>query len=515
METSQILRPITRRHILAGSAALAAVPALRAKAEPRRGGTLRVAYWNNPSSLDPMTGTSGGDHVYLYPVLDLLINYDPETLTPIPGLAKSWSTPTPTTLVLDLQQGVIFHDDTPFNADAVKFNLDRSRNDPRSNVQTDIEAVQSVEVSGPYQVTLRLSRPDASVLLALSDRAGMMLSPAAVAKYGKAIDTNPVGSGPWKFVSWHNNEKVTYVRNEKYWQPNLPYLDGLVIQNIVDLESCLRSVVAGQNDMTIELAAQQKLLLDRSPNLASNIGPGFKLNTIYLNYGRAPLDDVRVRQALNYAVDRVGMNKALSLGLGEPTATVLPRKHWACDASTADAYAYNPDKARQLLAAAGHSGAVDVHWIGWTGPRWSQVQQILLEQFQEAGFHPTVQRTSPADSAAIFFGPPKTGDGRIAVWSGRPDPSLIYQTLFGKGAYFNAGRGETPGFAAALAATEASTDLAARKAAFVPLQKLVLDQALMLPIMFDPNITAFTKKVQGFVPNLIGKARFDGVYFAA
>jgi peptide/nickel transport system permease protein/peptide/nickel transport system substrate-binding protein len=501
---------ITRRALVAGAAALAAQP-IAVRAQAKRGGTLRVAFWNNPSSLDPMTGTSGDDHVFLYPVLELLINYEPKTLTPAPGLAKSWSTPNPTTLVLELQQNVTFHDGTPFDAEAVKFNIERSRTDPRSNVQTDIGAIDRVEVTGPYQVTLHLSRPDASVLLALSDRAGMMLSPAAVKKFGKAIDANPVGTGPWKFVSWHNNEKIVYTRNESYWKPGLPYLDGIVIQTITDLESGLRSVVAGQNDMTLELSSQQKLLLDRSPNLVSSVGPSFRLNLIYLNYSRAPLDDVRVRQALNHAVDRNGINKALDFGLGEPTTTLLPRAHWACDASTADAYAYDPKKARELLAAAGHSGTIDVKWIGWTGQRWGQMQQILIEQFQEAGFHSSVQRASPADSAAIFFGQ-KTGDGRIAVWSGRPDPSLIFQTLFGKGAYFNAGRGETPGLPGLLDATEASTDLAARKQAFAPLQKLVLDQALALPIMFDPDIVAFSKKVKGFVPNLLGKARFDDVY---
>jgi ABC-type transport system substrate-binding protein len=512
MEKTFKAADMTRRGVIAGSAALVLASGAQAQTQPRRGGVLRVAYWNNPSSLDPMTGTSGDDHVYLYAMLDLLINYDPKTLVPTPGLAKSWATPTPTTLVLDLVQGVVFHDDTPFDAAAVKFNLDRSRTDPRSNIQTDIAAIDSVDVTGPYQVTLRLKHPDASVLLALSDRAGMMLSPAAVQKYGKAIDSNPVGTGPWKFVSWQNNEKMVCTRNEKYWRPGLPYLDGIVFQNIVDLESCLRSVVAGQNDMALELSPQQKTLLDRSSNLSASIGPSFKLNTIYLNYSRGTLVDPRVRQALNFAVDRIGINKALGLGLGEPTTTVLPRAHWACDASTADGYAYSPDKARQLLTAAGHTGKVDIHCIGWTGPRWGQVQQILLEQFQEAGFHPTIQRASPADSAALFYGPTKTGDGRIAVWSGRPDPSLIFQTLFGKGAYFNAGRGETPGLEQALTATVATTDLAERKKAFVPLQQLVLDQALMVPIMFDPDIVAFNKKVKGFVPNLLGKARFDGVY---
>ncbi len=124
---------------VAGAGALALPSAAFAQDAPRKGGTLRLAMPYNPAALDPMTGRNLPDLNTLYAVFDALIDFVPETLELKPGLAKSWSFTDPTTLVLELVEGVNFHDGTPFNAEAVKFNLDRYKNDPRSNVKADID----------------------------------------------------------------------------------------------------------------------------------------------------------------------------------------------------------------------------------------------------------------------------------------------------------------------------------------------------------------------------------------
>ena len=140
----------------------------------------------------------------------------------------------------------------------MKFNLERNRSDQRSSIKADSARSQAVEVSGPQQVTLKLSQPDSALPLILSDRAGMMCSPKAVKELGKDHDRKPVGTGPWKFVSWNDNEKVVYTRNDKYWQAGQPLLDGIEMNIIAETNTGLRSVVAGQNDFVYFLAPQQK-----------------------------------------------------------------------------------------------------------------------------------------------------------------------------------------------------------------------------------------------------------------
>ena len=145
---------------------------------PKPGGTLRAAMRAEVSTFDPHRGASGTDHMYLYPVFDTLVRFD-EKLNAKPGLAESWETPDPKTLVLKLRKGVKFHDGTPFNAEAVRFNLMRAQDKTISSMSSELVSVQDVEVVNELTVRLRLKAPDASLILAFADRAGMMISPTA------------------------------------------------------------------------------------------------------------------------------------------------------------------------------------------------------------------------------------------------------------------------------------------------------------------------------------------------
>src|SRR5262245_28333985 len=155
-----------------------------AQATPKRGGILRISAPANPSSLDPTTGGAGSDHAFLFTMYDTLTEWDFETLKPKPGLAESWSFSDPTTLVLNIRSGVTFHDGTPGDAEAVKFNLERNKGDAKSNIKADLASVDTVAVTGPMQVTLKLKNADAALPGILSDRAGMMVSPAALKASG-------------------------------------------------------------------------------------------------------------------------------------------------------------------------------------------------------------------------------------------------------------------------------------------------------------------------------------------
>src|SRR5438445_5618877 len=157
----------TRRELMAlmtGAAAGAALgsPAF-AQGAPKRGGVLRISAPANPSSLDPATGGAGSDHAFLFTMYDTLTEWDFETLKPKPGLAESWKFTDPNTLVLNIRAGVTFHDGTPLDAEAVKFNLDRNKSDAKSNIKADLLSVASVEVTGPQQVTLKLKAPDTAL----------------------------------------------------------------------------------------------------------------------------------------------------------------------------------------------------------------------------------------------------------------------------------------------------------------------------------------------------------------
>jgi len=477
----------------------------------KRGGTLRLSAQSNPSSLDPQTGNSGSDHVILYPLYDTLVEWDYATLQAKPGLAEKWNYPDPTSLVMTIREGVTFHDGTKCDGEAVRYNLLRAMRHERSNVKSDLGTVADITASG-QTVTLKLKQPDSALPLILSDRAGMISSPKAMEEHGRDYDRRPVGTGAMRFVSWADNERVVMVKNDGYWKKDRPLQDGMVFQVIPELPTGLRSVTAGQNDLVYYLVPQQKQLIDRARNLGSAVGPSLGFTHIAMNTRQAPFDNVKVRQALNYAVDREEFNKATHGGIAETTSTILPRAHWACATEFSGTFTYDPDRARKLLAEGGHPNGIDLLGIGYAEQLQVQQQEVLMEQMRKAGIRLRFERYTGPPTPAAFFAE-KKGDLLLAPWTGRPDPSLTYQLVFGAGSYFNAGRGEgAPGLTEALLTTRSSDDLAVRKEAFRKLQKIVTENALHLPLLFRPELTAYSQKVKGYKPNLLGKPKFEDVW---
>ena len=505
-----------QRRALLGSMAAGTLACLArtARAEaPRKGGVLKVSAFSDVTSFDPATGRSGDDHMVLYTLYDTLIDYEFESLRARPSLATAWSFSDPKTLVLQLRQGVQFHDGTLFDGAAVKFNLDRIRQLPRSTIRADVASIDTVEVSSPNEVRLHLKWPDTALPLILSDRAGMMVSPTAAQKYGDDLDRNPVGTGAMRFVQWRNQERSIVARNEKYWKPDRPYLDGINFAVMPELQIGLRSVLSGENNFIYALSPQQLAVVKRSGKLVPVVSPTLLCELLYINLGTPPLNDVRVRQALNYAIDREAFGKATG-GLYTVADMLLPPEHWAYDKGLAGRYPHDPGRARKLLAEAGHPDGVDLQWFTYADQVWQQRAEVLMEQLKQVGIRVHLTSASNPEVTSRFF-QQKTGNVNLSSWSGRPDPSLSYSLMFGSETFFNPGLGVTPGLDEALAATRVSDNIEQRAKAFATVQKLVLDNALFAPLVFQPQIVAHTADVGGYRPSLLGKPRFDDVFLAA
>lgn len=507
---------LTRREAMAlagaaGASALINGSAL-AQGAPKKGGVLKVSANANPSSLDPQTGGAGSDHTMLYPMYDTLVEWDYETLKPKPGLAASWSFTDPQTLVLNIRSGVTFHDGTPLDAEAVKFNLERAKSEARSNIKADLATVSAVEATGPLQVTLKLSQPDAALPGILSDRAGMMVSPTAVKASGN-IDRKPVGAGAYEFVSWTDNEKIVLKRYEKYWRAAERHLDGIEFAIIPEVATGVRSVVAGQNHVAYALPARQKAVLARASNVQQAQGPTVYCVQIYYNWGKPPFDDIRVRKAINHAVDRATFVKATLEGVGEPAFMNLPSSHWAYDAEVAKLYPHDLDKARALLKEANIPQGFELDLIGYTDQDSIRREEIIIEQLAKVGLKAKFTNGSIAEMSAAFFGKDKKGAGLISAWTGRPDPSLTYTLMYSKESYFNAGRADVPAdLPDALKATRITENIDERKKAFSKVQRIVMENALVCPLAFQFELDALSSKVKGYKPNLLGKPKYEGVW---
>ena len=401
--------------------------------------------------------------------------------------------------MLDLVEGVKFHDGTDFDAAAVKFNLERYKTDQRSNVKADLATLDSVEVNGKNQVTLKLNRPNAGLPSILTNRVGLIVSPKSIqSANGGNVDRTPVGTGPFKFVSWQDNDSFVLVRNDNYWRPGLPYLDGINIKIINELNTLVRAVVAGEADLGINLQAPQKVIADRSSNVVAVAAPSLVLYGAFINYGRPPLDDVRIRQAMNYAINRDEINKIAASGLGQPSSAILPKEHWACDPATQNYYSYDPGQGEEAVwPTPAIPTASTSRPIGWADQLAMQRQEVIISQLARVGIRIKLTALAPQQAVQAFM-IEKKGAMFISPSSAYPDPSQLYEALFGKTALRNAGGVELPGFRELLDATMEAQDQATRKAAFVKLQRFVLEQAMQMVQYISPAVSVASPKVQNF-----------------
>jgi peptide/nickel transport system substrate-binding protein len=217
--------------------------------DPQRGGVLRVGLQGDFTTMDPHLSTSAEDRDVYYQLYSPLVGLD-ASLKIVPELAEAWEQPDPVTYLFRLRRGVKFHDGTDLTAEVVKWNFERMLNPASGSIRrSELGNVKAVEVVDPLTVRVTLKEPDAALLATLSDRAGMMVSRAAVEKHGPDFARRPVGTGPFQFVEWVKDDHLSVRRFPGYWKAGLPHLDEIVYKPIPDHTVKLTALRTGTLDL--------------------------------------------------------------------------------------------------------------------------------------------------------------------------------------------------------------------------------------------------------------------------
>jgi len=326
---------------------------------------LVVGQIAEPASLDPSVVTAVNDFRILVNVYDGLVRFKKGTLEVEPALAKDWTISSDGLVyTFHLRPGVKFHDGTGFNAEAVKFTFDRMLKDDAPYHATGpfplafyFSSVKDVAVVDPLTVTLTLSAPYAPLLSNLASVTGGIVSPTAVAKYGKDFSRHPVGTGAFKFDQWDSNSKVVLSRNDNYWD-GAAKLDVVVFRPITDANTRVAEMLSGGIDLMVEVPPDSlKAFVAATGQYKVYEAAGPHLWFLVLNAKDGPFKDIRVRQAVNYAVNKIALVQNVLQGTAEVAAGPTPPAfNWAYDASLRP-YPYDPGKAKALLREAGAEGA--------------------------------------------------------------------------------------------------------------------------------------------------------------
>jgi len=422
-----------------------------------------------------------------------------------PNLATSWERVDDITWILNLRKGVKFHDGTPFNASAVVFTIERSlsKDKPSWASATVLQGkVSKVEAIDDYTVKFTLTSPFVEFLEALAGFRGFD-SPSAVKKLGdEAYGTNPVGTGPFKFVKWVYNQYLELEAYNDYWQGR-PYLDKLIIKIIPEASVRLLELEKGTIDLILispedaaRIASNQKLQLVQGPSTKWHI---LSIN-LQANVTHPALLDKRVRQAINYAINRTELIQALEYGYATPAITmILPfwKDYWD---PTLKVYPDNGDpvKAKQLLSEAGYPNGFETEILGSPYLKFDQTALIIQNQLAKVGIKAKVSTPEFAVFAQTVI---TSKPWQLAVH----DVNIPYRQRFydfyhsGPGiGIFNLQHVNDPVLDKLLEQAVAEKDLAKSKELYTQIGKRILDEAYGAPLYYPTIIYATQSYVKGF-----------------
>jgi peptide/nickel transport system substrate-binding protein len=488
------------------------------------GGRLIFGLSWEPAGIDPHVSGSAECRIISKLVFEGLVRQTPDGT--FPSLATDWEiSDDGMTYTFHLRDDVTFHDGTPFNAEAVKYSLDRIV-DPATKSESAASLIgpyESTEIVDDYTVRIHLSEPYAPFLTFLAHPIIAMVSPAAAEKWGEDFDDHMVGTGPFIFKEWVRQDHMTVVRNPDYnWGPasfdhqGPAYLDEIVFKFIPEATVRVGTLETGEVDMINEVPPLdfERLAADPAYNMYTVIRLGAPF-AIGMNVTRPPLDDLRVRQALEYAIDRQGIVDTLFPGVSPAVSGPLTPNLLGYWAGAEEMYGYDPAKAKSLLEEAGwvdtdgdgirdkDGQPLQLWWPAFRFERTNEVAEMVQAQLKEVGINLKVDVLT---FAAINEAWNKCEHNLVHFGFLGPDPDVLSVLFLSS----NVGSGwaatciKDDQIDDLLTRGRATTDKDERIAIYTEVQQIIMDKALIVPIRAYTLLIATRAELKGMQFDPVG-----------
>lgn len=417
----------------------------------KQGGEIVATYKDDVTTLDPAIGYDWQNWSMIKSLFDGLMDYEPGTTNLKPDLAESYEiSPDGQTFTFKLRHGVKFHNGREMTADDVKYSLDRVTNpktqSPGAGFFGSIkgyddvaagkaEGLSGVTVVDPFTVKFELTRPDATFLHVMAINFAHVVPKEEVEKYGADFGKHPVGTGAFKLAEWTLGQRIVFERNPDYWHKGLPHLDKITFEVGQEPIVALLRLQKGEIDLALDgipPAKFQEVMSD--PEQKSHVIEGGQLHTGYItmNTTMAPFDNVKVRQAVNMAINKARIVQIIN-NRAVPANQPLPPSMPGYDKEF-KGYPYDVAKAKALLAEAGHPDGFDTQLFAMNTDPNPRIAQAIQQDLAAIGIKASIQALAQAN--VIAAGGDKAGAPMI--WSGGmgwiadfPDPSNFYGPILG------------------------------------------------------------------------------------
>lgn len=482
-------------------ASMAAAVLLSTTALSAQPASLRMAWSQDATGLDPHTQTAFSSLRLLELVYEPLVRLDPE-LNVVPAIAESWAFSNDgLTLTFKLDADARFSDGATVTSADVKASFERLLDEATgAAARSNFLSIASIDTPDPATVVFTLSQPDAPILVAMATINAAVLPAKAIAD--GSVATTALGSGPFALDQWEPNVREVLGVNANWAGGDVAY-DGITISVLPDETAILASLRAGQTDFALLNDPLVATLVPSEPNLQLNAIPGLAYNVLQLNPSRPPMDNLKVRQAISCAVDRQDVLDTALVGEGKVTGP-LTMPAYASDPSTLFCYKQDLDKAKALMAEAGVDGFT-AKVIAATGepPVASAEAQVLQSQLAEIGVKLEIELLE----LNVYVDRWLAGDFDMAVAQngGRPDPYPMYNRYFTKdGNLVKVSNFTDDELDSLLQQGRVETDIAKRKVIFQSFEARLAELSPWIWLSTSNTYTAQLKTLSGFEPSPTG-----------
>jgi peptide/nickel transport system substrate-binding protein len=434
---------------------------------PKAGGTLTFGLRADisASSLDPIKIFSDSDYSVATAIYDRLIDRVGEKGDLGPMLADSWQMSDDLkSCTLKLHPGITFHDGTPFNGDAVVFNIKRQQ-DPTSVSRADSLQIVDVSATDATTVVFKLASPWIDFPQVLAAQVGMIASPTAIRTLGAPAHAKaPVGTGPFVFKEWVTGDHITATKNAKYWKPGRPYLDSVTYRPIPDQDTKYAALKSGQIDVLQLPSADQVLQARKDSKLKVQSYKGNGGTFIMLHYNAPPFNDPHARLAVSYATDRAAIVKEINRDTQVVARGPFPTdSEWYKDVGDPN---FDLTKAKAEVTAYGKPLKFKFNIV--SDPLTRQYGQVLQQQWKNAGME--VELVQADQVAHIGFALTHKFEAEIFQYGDWFDPDRNFFIQLRSGSPVNYTEYSNPATDAALVKGRTTTDVSARKLAYTTFQ---------------------------------------------